>query len=992
MSHLSTPTHTYGPTCAFYKPTHETSSLTPPAVRAQSFYTSYLSIDDPISPIPPPVGSSTNVSKLPPRPFSAHDSAALEEAWLGLTKKEPKKEPKKERSHHNHGRDKAVRISEPNNTTSDTTHHDKHGQRRHSKDKSSDVPAAEGIKEGSQKKKPKASKKTPWKSTKDHTRGDGEPNKSPTCEQEHSDSAGSALRRRFDHKAAYKKYGPKYKQRKSGSLTLKTQLSDATLHGTSPSEADTTGTPFVRAPSRLDRPRSAMMSDLADENEVDAQADEGDESAEQTSAEQTSPSRPSSRNSSHPSVRGSKSKSRSRSRSRSRNLQYSQKSKDQEATVPVGVFRLHLVRLPMMRLEPIYWSSVHDTSEVIRGTWFFRDSYLPVDSEVAQMLEAGYLELKPWTETWNDELNCAIEVGAEAEAKIIHRLYPNKSPKSADASGPNCDHTTGTSGTCGDERCVERLDLGGGVGPDKLHVGASQPRVNTSYSNASVIYLDSREAYILRPNLVPSPPYRYRRPLASIRKGKTTGIPVVRGFDWQAWEKIHPQKKSATTIRMQEGFNAPQSGTADVDSGVKCEACSKQEEIPTVTDLILVIHGIGQKLSERVESFNFTHAINSFRRMINVEMRNEYVKQQLKPGQKGMMVLPVNWRSTLSFEDGGPLPVCEDGEPDPAINHFNLNDITPGTIPAVRNLISDVMLDIPYYLSHHKPRVIKAVIMEANRIYSLWCKNNPDFDRTGRVHLVAHSLGSAMALDILSKQPTRLPKENRLSNRAISERLLFDTKCLFLVGSPAGFFLLLNRKSLLPRKGRNKVDMDGEDIGEGVAGDVGTYGCLAMDNLYNVMHLSDPIAYRLNAAVDCEYARSIKTALIPSASTTLFESVSNAIKSIAPISSTTGSGQLLRPSVALLPSVVEMETHNFTREEIAEKRMCLLNDNGQVDWFLSTGTGAWEIQYLNMLGAHSSYWYSRDFARFLCLEVGRKEGRTNTLVHNRPAKSTFRKY
>jgi hypothetical protein len=591
MSHLSTPTHTYGPTCAFYKPTHETSSLTPPAVRAQSFYTSYLSIDDPISPIPPPVGSSTNVSKLPPRPFSAHDSAALEEAWLGLTKKEPKKEPKKERSHHNHGRDKAVRISEPNNTTSDTTHHDKHGQRRHSKDKSSDVPAAEGIKEGSQKKKPKASKKTPWKSTKDHTRGDGEPNKSPTCEQEHSDSAGSALRRRFDHKAAYKKYGPKYKQRKSGSLTLKTQLSDATLHGTSPSEADTTGTPFVRAPSRLDRPRSAMMSDLADENEVDAQADEGDESAEQTSAEQTSPSRPSSRNSSHPSVRGSKSKSRSRSRSRSRNLQYSQKSKDQEATVPVGVFRLHLVRLPMMRLEPIYWSSVHDTSEVIRGTWFFRDSYLPVDSEVAQMLEAGYLELKPWTETWNDELNCAIEVGAEAEAKIIHRLYPNKSPKSADASGPNCDHTTGTSGTCGDERCVERLDLGGGVGPDKLHVGASQPRVNTSYSNASVIYLDSREAYILRPNLVPSPPYRYRRPLASIRKGKTTGIPVVRGFDWQAWEKIHPQKKSATTIRMQEGFNAPQSGTADVDSGVKCEACSKQEEIPTVTDLILVIHG-----------------------------------------------------------------------------------------------------------------------------------------------------------------------------------------------------------------------------------------------------------------------------------------------------------------------------------------------------------------------------------------------------------------
>jgi hypothetical protein len=44
---------------------------------------------------------------------------------------------------------------------------------------------------------------------------------------------------------------------------------------------------------------------------------------------------------------------------------------------------------------------------------------------------------------------------------------------------------------------------------------------------------------------------------------------------------------------------------------------------------------------------------------------------------------------------------------------------------------------------------------------------------------------------------------------------------------------------LLPRRGRNKVDMEGEDVGKGIAGDAGTYGCLAIDNLYNVIHLSD---------------------------------------------------------------------------------------------------------------------------------------------------------
>jgi len=153
----------------------------------------------------------------------------------------------------------------------------------------------------------------------------------------------------------------------------------------------------------------------------------------------------------------------------------------------------------------------------------------------------------------------------------------------------------------------------------------------------------------------------------------------------------------------------------------------------------------------------------------------------------------VNWRSTLSFEDGG--PPREGQEPNTAPDAFALKDITPETIPAVRNLISDVMLDIPYYLSHHKHKMIEAVIKEANRIYRLWCRNNPGFDVKGRVHLIAHSLGSAMALDILSNQPTLTKPVNLKSNISI-QHFEFDTKNLFLCGSPAGFFLLLNRGTL----------------------------------------------------------------------------------------------------------------------------------------------------------------------------------------------------
>jgi hypothetical protein len=136
-------------------------------------------------------------------------------------------------------------------------------------------------------------------------------------------------------------------------------------------------------------------------------------------------------------------------------------------------------------------------------------------------------------------------------------------------------------------------------------------------------------------------------------------------------------------------------------------------------------------------------------------------------------------------------------------------------IPAVRNLIGDVMLDIPYYLSHHKEKMVKAVICEANRVYRLWCKNNPGFEKEGRVHIIAHSLGTALAMDILSKQPTHTvydpnpppppssgsgwgKRRNRDSGMMQDEHFDFDTTNIFFCGSPAGFFLLLNRSMFSP--------------------------------------------------------------------------------------------------------------------------------------------------------------------------------------------------
>lgn len=433
-------------------------------------------------------------------------------------------------------------------------------------------------------------------------------------------------------------------------------------------------------------------------------------------------------------------------------------------------------------MKPIYWSPLQDVSSVLRATWFYKNTMLPVETELANQLEEGYTYLKPWTDTWQDELNSCVENGADAESKVVHRLWPKDEPGSAKRPATAQDPKNNE---------VEAIEIqeastfepNQAAGGTAAHHDAIKP-----YLTSSAIYVDVRDAQILRPSLLPSAT-RGRRPLGAIRKGRQIGIPVVRGFNRKLWDQLHPSKPNPVDVR--QYIRRTQSrDTAPAPGEQICYACKMEELRPSPTDLVLVIHGIGQKLSERMESFHFTHAINSFRRQVSLELNNEPVWPHVRQDHGGIMVLPVNWRTTLSLED----PSLESTNADDQFsNNFSLDDITPQTLPAVRSLISDVMLDIPYYLSHHKPKMTRAVVREANRIYRLWCKNNPNFQDHGRVHLLAHSLGSVMALDILSHQPTQIPRFDFPNTPLHSDIFEFDTRNLFLCGSPVGFFLLLNK-------------------------------------------------------------------------------------------------------------------------------------------------------------------------------------------------------
>jgi len=892
----------------------------PPPVNARFFYTSPVPIDDPLSPLPPPANATNVPARLPPKPFSKYDSEALEKAWLDLRKKILNYQEQRGEKAGHAGEDRT---------------------RKESQDaKSGKRPSVS---------RPATPRTRLPRTSLSHVETPSDLDTSPDA---------------FE--------GP-------SSVPEASQLVDNT----------TTGTPFIRAPARR--------------NVHDAIHDGSPTNKERSGRPMLHP---------HDTYNWD-----DPTHLAEHSPPPTERKQETGPTdkVAVGISRLHQVAMPDLKMEPIYWAPVGDVAEVTRGTWFYQDTMLPVETPVANMLEAGYVDLQCWTETWKDELVSAMEVGAAGEMKIVHKLWPEKlvsrprsssmrrdsSSRSDAAARENLARTAATNlaqqepetpdqqrAKAADVAC-DIIDITSGPTADNKASGVNawgNYGTVRSYAGYGVIYANEREARILKSTLLPSK-YYGRRPLSNyIRKGHKLGVAVVRGFDQAIWDRLHPQKPDNPTTQKAEA------GTSTSASGAPPEARSGRDpdldnaERPKVTDLIFVIHGIGQKLSQRMESFHFTHAINAFRREVNVETGTKDCKSKFRNGMGGIMVLPINWRHALSFEEGG----YRETDEDPAHNEFNLLDITPDTLPSVRNIVSDVMLDIPYYMSHHQPRMIAAVIREANRVYKLWCSNNPGFSQHGRVHMIAHSLGSVMAVDILSKQPTRVPDHLADPTKIDLDaenlgHLLFNTHNLILAGSPAGFFLLLRKAQLTPRIDSNSAaaQEDPTALTDTICGHQGQYGCLAVENIYNIINGYDPVAYRLNATVDAAYAASLRKVTIPSASTGWFSIFGNSSSSSAAAQRASAHA----PPVVRLPSNVELETHNFTREEVAEKRMLLLNDNAQIDFFVKYGGGPLEIQYLTMLGAHSSYWTLRDFVRFIVVETGRKPGKKGTLAAMRAVKS-----
>lgn len=211
----------------------------------------------------------------------------------------------------------------------------------------------------------------------------------------------------------------------------------------------------------------------------------------------------------------------------------------------------------------------------------------------------------------------------------------------------------------------------------------------------------------------------------------------------------------------------------------------------------------------------------------------------------------------------------------------SLSDITLESVPAVRNLISDLAMDVLLYQSGYCEHICNIVKQECNRILALYKQRHPSFK--GTVSLCGHSLGSAILFDILCQQPVEisLTKQERVGGQ--KNALDFECEEFFCLGSPLALFQMLKGKKIAGQSmigARNRTS----DLGVGMTGLLNSLnistGMSLTDNsairstprcrdLYNIFHPSDPVSYRIEPLISPAMA-TLKPQPLPSVKKSLW--------------------------------------------------------------------------------------------------------------------------
>lgn len=595
--------------------------------------------------------------------------------------------------------------------------------------------------------------------------------------------------------------------------------------------------------------------------------------------------------------------------------------------VPVNEDFLFDVDIEARELAPTYWlGPIYD---VRRGSWFYQEgsSLRPCDENLAIQLEEGYLKVKPWR---NQQQSA----------------QPKLRPVSMSAS----DVSKSTEKAKDDASIPARFEL-------------QTQRLFGSYMNNVVTYQDATVAWLLTDDLLSRMSSTIYQRLAA--GGHLAGTKVVRGFseankvkdvkkdgdpsseskradnnvdntaektkrrylppkiDGDVMSNSEPNGSESSTQQeprllalerqlssfsedpAQQEEERRQADEDEIKDDYKDE--DGQDQAREIEHLILVTHGIGQRLGLRLEAINFIHDVNVLRKTLKSVYQSSPDLQALNseveklPKNCRIQVLPVVWRHLLdfpkqSFKDNRNEQDLTDADTYGDDDEYpSLENITVEGVPAIRNLITDLALDILLYQSAYREHIAGIVQREANRVYDLFMQRNPTF--SGKVSMIGHSLGSAILFDILCRQKDATPTPSgSYRNRHASQRgggsfsdqqlpdlgLKFEVEDFFCLGSPLGLYQMLKgrriaarRISGMPAQSPHHPDAlddpflgaastQSSDASSARDGDILsiTVSSPKCQQLYNIFHPADPIAYRIEPLISRAMA-SMKAQPLP---------------------------------------------------------------------------------------------------------------------------------
>lgn len=610
-------------------------------------------------------------------------------------------------------------------------------------------------------------------------------------------------------------------------------------------------------------------------------------------------------------------------------------NREKRTKVPVNEDYLFDVEVETRELAPAYWlGPVYD---VKRGTWFTADGE-PCEENLATQLEEGYLKVKPWRFAKSNEKRSASQPRTRPVSlnvkpgddyrKLLGQRDSTSNPVTPKASFDDLRGAAASDDTEDTSRTEQPLA--------SADDSSKTYRLFGSHMNSVVTYEDDRTAWMLTDDFLSrmgSTLYQrfaggaYKAGIKYIRgyidhtkkneqpvkekeekkERKDAERPITPSLAYGEDSEGHPTTASPETASdtEEDTANSPLESrrktlerhmSSLMISSQPNNAEKQEEEIRKrdekemredykdqdkgeqgreIEHLLLVTHGIGQRLGIRMESVNFIHDVNTMRKSLkgvyanssDLQALNSEVDKDSKNSR--IQVLPICWRHKLNFpqqslkhnrreHDLGDLDFDDQDYP-------NLEDITVEGVPAVRNLLTDLALDILLYQSPaYKGHITRIVLEECNRIYRLFKERNPSFN--GKVSFVGHSLGSAIMFDILCTQKERKARSSSQSSkqrRATEESLQldFDVEDFYTLGSPIGLFQMLKGRTIAARPTDTKfvpAETPGDPLDDPFSPDAEAKRDRAFDittslpmckQLFNIFHPTDPISYRLEPLI-----------------------------------------------------------------------------------------------------------------------------------------------